>query len=110
VKPPLALAISSAKNLKPVELANLRLDLSVSSSKVLSLFMPVYIFEFPRFGANFRVFVCGSTGQVGGETHFSPLKAYVALLPLFFCNILRRYIVSGAVVTATLASLPLNLL
>ena len=76
----------------PAELANLRLDVSVVNSSVQPTFMPVFILEFPRFGANFRVFVCGSTGRVGGETHISPLKAYL---------------LSGAAVAATLLSLPL---
>jgi hypothetical protein len=77
VKPPLAVAISDSNSPSepPAELANLKLDLSVRSSKVQPLFMPVFILEFPRFGANFRVFVCGCTGRVGGEAHFSPLKA-----------------------------------
>ena len=69
------------------------MDVTVGSSSVLPLFMPVFILEFPRFGANFRVFVCGWSGRVGGERHTSPLKAYVT---------------SGAVVTAVLSTLPLN--
>ena len=75
--------------------ADPRLDVTVASSNIRPLFMPVFILEFPRFGANFRVFVCGSTGRVGGEAHTSPLKAYVA---------------SGTVVTAVLSSLPLDFL
>jgi hypothetical protein len=94
---PLAVAMSQAAEspLLPHELVNLRLDVTVVSSNIRPLFMPVFILEFPRFGANFRVFVCGSTGRVGGETHMSPLKAYVA---------------SGTVVTAVLSSLPLDFL
>jgi hypothetical protein len=97
LQPPLAVAISDAKGQEhvPVELANLRLDVLVETSKLQPLFMPVFILEFPRFGANFRVFVCGATGRVGGESHTSPLKAYLA---------------SATAVTATLSTLPLDLL
>jgi hypothetical protein len=97
LQPPLAVAVTQEEGTAPVpaELANLRLDMNVRSSRIQPLYMPVFILEFLRFGANFRVFVCGLTGRVGGESHFSPLKAYVA---------------SGAVVTAVLSSLPLNLL
>ncbi len=94
---PLAVAASSdpAHPIAPVELANLRLDVNVTSSKLQPVYMPVFILEFSRFGANFRVFVCGATGQVGGESHTSPLKAYI---------------VTGAAVTTTLSSLPLDLM
>ena len=97
LQPPLAITKSEelGRHVAPVELANLRLDVNVVRSSVQPTFMPVFILEFPRFGANFRVFVCGSTGRVGGEQHISPLKAYV---------------VSGAAVAATLSSLPLSLL
>ena len=60
LRPPLAVAIDVAAGgaaATPVELANLRLDVSVGSSSLRPLFMPVFILEFPRFGQNFRVFV-----------------------------------------------------